>query len=82
MPTAVAPPKSGEPHVVVREDDAERQHRAEIVHEAGGEDDLADLGLVEAGLDHDRVDDRHRGGRERDAGDLRLRPGPAEQKRA
>jgi hypothetical protein len=33
--------------------------------------------LVEAGLDHHRIDHGHRGGRKRDAGDLRLRPGPA-----
>ena len=35
-------PEQGEPQVVVGEDDAERQHRAEVVHEAGGEDDLAE----------------------------------------
>ena len=57
-------------------DQAERQHRAEIIDEAGGKNDLADLSLVEAGLDHDRVDNGDRGGRQRDPGDLRLRPGP------
>ena len=34
--------------------------------------------LVEAGLHHHRVDDGDRGGGQRDPGDLRLRPGPAQ----
>src|SRR5262245_12961598 len=59
--------------------DAERKNGAEIGDEAGGEDDLAELSLVEAGLDHYRIDHGDRGGGERDAGDLRLRPVPAEQ---
>src|SRR5208282_630411 len=64
--------------IVVGEDQAERQHGADIVDEAGGEDDLAELGAVVAGLDHHRVNHRDRGGGERYSGDLRLRPRPAE----
>jgi hypothetical protein len=41
----------------VREHDAERQHGAEIGDEAGREDDLAELGLVEAAFHHHGVDD-------------------------
>ena len=76
---AVAAPNHSQPHVVVREHHTERQHRAKVVDEAGGENDLADLGAVEAGLDHHRVDDRHRHRRQRDPGDLRLRPWPTDR---
>jgi hypothetical protein len=69
----------GEPNRVVGEHDAEREHRAEIGDEAGRKDDLPELGLVEAGLDHHRIDHRNRGGGQRNAGDLRFGPGPAEQ---
>ena len=62
----------------MREHDAEREHRPEVIDEAGGEDDLAEFGLVEPGLDHHRVDDRDRGRGQRDAGDLRLRPRPVD----
>ena len=44
----------------MREDDREREHCAEIVDEAGGQDDLSHPALVEAGLDHDRVNHRDR----------------------
>jgi CBS domain-containing protein len=56
--------------VEVREEGAEREDGPEVRDEAGREDDLAQAGLVQARLDHDRVDDRDRRGRERDAGDL------------
>jgi hypothetical protein len=36
----------------MREDHAKREHGAEIVDEAGGKDDLAHFGLVEACFDH------------------------------
>ena len=67
-----------QPKVVVREHDAQRQYRAEIIDEARGENDLADFGVVETGLDHHRIDDRDRGRRKRDASDLRLRPRPTD----
>jgi hypothetical protein len=41
-------------------------------------DDFAELGLIEPGFHHDRVDHGDRGGGERDARDLCLRPGPAD----
>jgi hypothetical protein len=65
-------------NVIIRKYQSERQYGADVVDEAGGEDDLAELGAVVAGFDHNGVDDRHRGGGKRDAGNLRLRPGPAE----
>lgn len=45
-----------------REDEAERQHRAEVVHEAGGEHDLAEVRAVEPELQHDGIHDRDRCG--------------------
>ena len=70
--------KQEQPKVIAGKHDAEREHGAEIVDEAGGKNDLADLGVVEPGFDHHRVDDRNRGRRQRDSGDLRLRPRPAD----
>jgi len=69
-------PEERQPHIVVCEEDAERDHRAEVVHEARGKDDLAHLRAVEARFDHHRVD--HGDGRRRkgDACDQRLLPGP------
>ena len=60
----------------MREHDAKRQHRAEVRNEASCEDDLAQLCLVEPGLDHNRIDDGDRCRGHGDARDLRLRPGP------
>jgi hypothetical protein len=56
--------------VVVNEQDTEREHGAEVRDEAGGQDDLAQGGLVESGFHHHRVDDRHRRRRQGDACDL------------
>ena len=50
-----------------REQQSERDDRAEIVDEAGAQNTLAEIRLVEAGLQHHRVDHRHRRGRKRDA---------------
>jgi DNA-binding transcriptional ArsR family regulator len=66
--------------IVVGKHDAERQHGSEVVNETGRQDDLAELGLVEPGLDHDRVNDGNRRRRQSDAGDLCLRPRPARNK--
>ena len=52
-----------------REDEAERQHGAEIVHEAGGEDRLAVLRDIEAELEHHRIDHGDRSGRQRHPGE-------------
>ena len=71
--------EESQPQIVMREHDAERQHRAEVVDEAGGEDDLAHLGAIEAGLHHHRVDDRDGGRRQRNPGDLRLVPRPMDR---
>ena len=49
-----------QPQVEIGEDDAERQHRSKIGDKAGGKNDLAQFGLVEAGLDHHRIDDGNR----------------------
>jgi hypothetical protein len=68
--------EESQPQIVMREHDAERQHRAEVVDEAGGEDDLAHLAAIEAGLHHHRVDDGDGGRRQRNPCDLRLVPRP------
>lgn len=62
----------------MREHQPECQDCAEVVYETGGENDLANFGFVETGLDHDRVNDCYRRGRERDSGYLSLRPGPTQ----
>ena len=66
------------PRIEAGEHHAQRQHRAQVVDEAGGQNELADLRPVETGLHHHRVDHGNGGGGERDAGDLRLRPRPAD----
>ena len=47
---------------------AQGHYCSEIVDKAGAEDAFAELGPVEAGFQHDGVDDRHRGGRKGHAG--------------
>src|SRR6516225_3724637 len=41
--------------IIVGKHQAQRQHGADVVDEAGGEDDLAEFGLVVSGLDHHRI---------------------------
>jgi len=52
--------ESEQPDGEIGEYDTERQNRAQIGNEARGEDDLAELALVETGFNHHRVDDRNR----------------------
>ncbi len=56
--------KEREPQVKMSKHDAEREHGAEIVHKTGGENNLAELSLVEAGFDHHGLDDCDRGRRQ------------------
>ncbi len=59
-----------EQDVVVREDHAECADGADVTDEARGEDELAQVGLVETRLDHHGIDDGDRCGRKRDPRDL------------
>ena len=45
------------PQVIVGEHDAKREHGAEVVCEAGSEDDLSESRAIETRLDHDGIDD-------------------------
>ena len=57
------------PHCERREDEAEHEHGAKVVHEAGGEDRLAVLRDIEAELEHHRIDHGDRSGRQRHPGE-------------
>ncbi len=65
-----------QPHVEVGEQDAEGQDGAEVGDEAGGEDQLAEFGPIQAGFDHHGIDHRHRRGGERDPRDVGRIPAP------
>src|SRR6266404_7368202 len=49
--------KEREPQVKMSKHDAEREHGTEIVHKTGGENNLAEFSLVEAGFDHHGIDE-------------------------
>ena len=70
--------KHQKPDVEVGEDETQRQHRAKVVDETGRQNHFAKGGFALARLDHDSIDHRHGGRGERDAGDLGLMQGPAE----
>jgi len=56
--------------VVGGEQAAEGEHRAQVGDEARGQDELAEVMTVQAGLDHHRIDHRDRRRAQRDAADL------------
>jgi hypothetical protein len=55
---------------VAGEQPAQREYRAQVGDEARGQDELAQVVTVQAGLDHDRVHDGDRRGAQRDPADL------------
>ena len=66
-----------QPPVVIGEASPQGDDRPQIGDEAGSQDQLAEVGLVEAGLDHDGVDHGDGRRREGDAADHRRGPVPA-----
>ena len=62
----------------VREESTQSEHRPQVRDEAGGQDQLADLLAIEAGLDHHGIDNGHGCRAERDAGDQRRFRVPSE----
>ena len=50
------------------EDETKRDDRAEVGHEASGQNRLAILGFVEAEFEHHGIDDSHRSRRHRNPG--------------
>jgi hypothetical protein len=69
--------EDNQPEVEIGEQDAQRQHRTQVIDEVGRQDEFAEIGVIEAGLDHHGIDNSYRGGRERDACDLRALHIPA-----
>jgi hypothetical protein len=67
---------------VAGEQAAEREHGAQVGDEACGQDELAQVLAIQAGLDHDRVHHRDRGGAQRDPADLGGVQMPAQDKLA
>lgn len=65
-------------YVKGRKDQTQRQHGAQVVHEAGGKHRLAVVGLVQTELQHDGIDDGHRSRGERHPREPTRFPAPAE----
>ena len=59
-----------------REDQAQRDHRSQIVNEAGRENRLAIFRLIEPQFEHHRIHHGHRSGRKRHASKPRRTPRP------